>query len=120
MSAGNFIRSSYQARNGTIYPCRIQPETASLTIGSVANDPPAGPIDGSITARMRGSRRRFGVTARKVSLEFTGALPDGYSGDPVDVPVLSPGVFDGYNPGAAGTYLGQAVVLISKTAEQLR
>lgn len=120
MSAGAFIKSKYAADNGDVYRIRIQPETAALVLNAVTNTAPAGAVDQEITARARGSRRKFGVTARKVSLEFTGALPDGYEGDPVEVPILTKTVFDGITTGQTGTYLGSPVAVISKTNEQVR
>lgn len=120
MSAGDFIYSKYEARTGGVYRIRVQPETEQATFNSVANAAPAGAIDQATTARARGSRRSFGATARKVLCEFTGTIPTGYNGDPVSVPILNPTVFDGITPGQTGTYLGEAIQVLSKTAEQLR
>lgn len=120
MSAGPNVKSRYKADNGDVYRCRVQPETLALTLNAVANAATADPVDQEVTARMRGSRRQFGITARKVSLEFTGVLPTGYSGDPVEVPIMQKTVFDGITTGQTGTYLGADVAVISKTNEQVR
>lgn len=121
MSAGIFVYSRYERSDGPIHRIRVQPETltAELPTGT-ANAAPAGPIDASITARARGSRRRYGITARKVLVEFTGALPDGYSGDPVSIPILTQAVFNGISLGTVGLYLGQPVSVLSTTREQVR
>lgn len=121
MSAGEFIRAKYQANNGDIYECRVQPETLLLTLNAISNDEPAGDINMSTTARTRGSRRRFGVTARKVTLAWTGSPPSGYKDDElISVPVMTSATFDSYDKGQTGTYLGAAVEFVSKTNEQLR
>ena len=120
MSAGNFISTIYSDAEGRFYRIRLQPETLALTIATVPNAAGAGPVDQPVSARARGSRRSIGVTARKVALRFTSTLPTGYSGDPVEVPVLTPAAFAAYLPGLTGTYLGSDVEVISRTNEQLR
>lgn len=120
MSAGTFQYSRYERNDGAIQRIRIQPETLGLTIATVANDPPTAAIDTAATVYARGSRRRFGVTARKISVLFTGTLPDGYSGDPVEVPILTPAFFNTITAGATGTYLTVPIEVLSVTAEQVR
>jgi hypothetical protein len=121
MSSGAFQSAKYQANNGDIYECRVQPETLALTLNAVANDEPSGDINMSTTARTRGSRRRFGVTARTVTLRWTGSPPTGYKDDElIYVPVMQSSTFDAYDRGQTGTYLGAGVQFVSKTNEQLR
>ena len=120
MSAGSFTSSIYEDDANRFYRMRVQPETLLLVINTVTNVAGAGPVDQPVSARARGSRRAIGATARTVSLRFTATLPVGYSGDPVSVPIMTPAVFNGINPGQTGTYLGSDVEVISKTAEQLR
>lgn len=120
MSQGEFTKTKYEDRNGRIYNIKVQPETLAFTDGTLTNAATANAVDQPISAYARGSRRRNGVTARKVAVEFTGALPDGYSGDPVSIPILQPALFDAVSPGSTGTYLGSPVRVISKTGEQLR
>ena len=120
MSAGNFITSKYEDNNGRVYDIRVQPETLVLTLNSVANDAPAAAVDQAVAARARGSRRAYGVTARRVTIRFTGTPPTDYSGDDVSVPVLQQSVFNGYSKGQTGTYLGAACVFVSKIGEQIR
>lgn len=123
MSAGNFIRSKYETsleNGGGIYPIRIQPETAQLTIAGQANAAPAGNIDQLVTAKANKSNGAYGVGARAVTLAFTGAPPDGYSGENVRVAVLTPDAFAAYTVGATGTYLGAAVEVVSRLPESVR
>lgn len=123
MSAGNFVRSRYETSSengGGIHPIRVQPETLALTIDGTANAATTSDIDRQTTARANKSSTAYGVGARAVVLEFTGAAPDGYSGDPVRVPVLTPDAFLAYQVGQTGTYLGAAVEVISRIAENVR
>lgn len=123
MSAGNFVRSRYQTSSengGGIHPIRVQPETLALVIGGVTNSATTDAIDRQTTARSRKGSNAYGVGARCVVLEFTGASPDGYSGDPVAVPVMTPAAFTAYTVGSTGTYLGEAVEVISRIAESVR
>lgn len=121
MSAGEFnTDAKYETRGGGIHRIRVQPETLAAEFNSVVNAVPAGAVNRETSARARGSRKALGVTARKVSVQFTGALPAGYSGDPVEIPVMTPATFDGILPGQAGTYLSVPIAVISKTPEQVR
>jgi len=120
MSAGNFTQAIYETDSGGFHNGRCQPETLLAEFNSVVNANGAGPITSAISAYMGGSRRRLGITARKVAIRFTGTPPTGYSGDPVDVTIMQKSVFDGILPGQAGTYLGAPTQVISKTAEQIR
>lgn len=121
MSAGVFIYSKYERNDGSIQRIRIQPETLAAELPTATpNAAPAGAIDTATTVRARGSKRAFGVRARQVTLQFTGALPDGYSGDPVSIPILTNAVFNGIALGTTGTYLGQAVEVVGSSSEQVR
>ena len=107
MSGGDYIRSLYELNGGSIAPIRIQPETLTLTLNSVANAAPAGTATaGFPSAKVSGTRRSFGINTRKVRVKFTGTLPPGYSGgkDTISLPVLQPSVFNGYAKGQTGTY----------------
>lgn len=123
MSAGNFVFGKYEADNGDIYDCRRQPETTGLILNGITNAEPVGDVNQASSARLTGSRRKYGVRAREVRLRFTAAPPTGYSPDDVlTVPIFTP---DAYNAMTAvkrpvGTYLGTAVVFIGKTGESVR
>lgn len=123
MSAGNFVYGKYQADNGDIYDCKRQPETVGLILNGITNTEPAGDVDQSGSARLTGSRRKYGVRAREVRLRFTAAPPTGYSPDDIlTVPIFT---LDNYNAMTTvkrpvGTYLGTAVVFVGKTGESVK
>lgn len=97
MSAGSPIISRYGTGAGEVYPIRIQPETLSLTVGTVVNDPPAGAVDQSITAYASFRRSRFGVNARQIRFRFSddANFPPGYRfGSPISYPALDTPIFN--------------------------
>lgn len=121
MSAGQFVRSRYEADSGEIHPIRVQPETVAASIDGNANAAPAGAVTVGLSAQVSQSRRAFGLTARKITLAWTAAVPDGY--DPrgtVRIPVLSRATFDAINVGDEGTYLGSGVTVVGKSPESAR
>ncbi len=123
MSAGPFERTFYETsteNGGFILSCRVQPETLAATIGGSANAAPDGPATAPGSATISQGRRSAGVNMRYVSLEFTGAAPTGYSGDPVRIPVLDPATFASWTLGATGTYLGSDVQVIGRTGETIK
>lgn len=121
MSAGAFLANGkYEADSGTIYRIRVQPETVAANIGS-ANAVPAGAVDGEGSARVGGGNRQIGIKARSVTVRFTATVPDGYAADRLlRIPILTPAVYDAITPGATGTYLGTAVVVVGKNPERVR
>jgi len=121
MSEGGFDRSKYQTNLGTIHNIKIQPETLGLTINAVANDAPAGAVDRETTAWATGSRKRNGVTARKVGIAWTGTPPTGYQVNEIlYIPVLQSSVFNQYLVGLTGTYLSTACEVVGRIEEQVR
>lgn len=121
MSAGGFDRGRYTADNGDIHPIRIQPETAALTLGGTANAIPSGATTSGISAKVSGGRRQLGLTARTVTLTWTGAVPDGYEPDGlIRVPILQPALYTAIARGTTGTYLGSAVEVVGKSPESVR
>jgi len=94
MSAGRFTGTRYQASYGAgneIHPIRVQPETISLTINSVANNPPAGAITNPISAVVsRGSNAR-GLRPRLVTLRAPDTNPPAtyLAGGITTVPLLN-------------------------------
>lgn len=123
MSAGSFQRVKYEAdnaRGGGIYRMRVQPETLALTDGTITNAEPADPVDQRIRAKVSKTRREIGLGPRKLLLAFTGPLPDGYSGDEVLVPILTPATFSAWSvEGTALTYLGVPVEVVGSVSEDL-
>ena len=83
MSAGAPVISSYETNAGNVHPIRIQPETLTLTVGSVdpavVNTPTADPINREVTAYASYRRTRYGVNGRQVRFQFaSGSTPAGY------------------------------------------
>lgn len=121
MSAGQFTRSRYEADSGEIHPIRVQPETITATLGGNANSAPAGAVTVGLSAQVSQSRRALGLTARKVTLAWTSAVPDGY--DPrgtIRIPILTRTAFDDIQVGDTGTYLATDVTVVGKSPESAR
>ena len=122
MSAGEFTRTFYEldtGNGGGIVRARVQPETIAASIATTANAGATGPATVPITAKASGGNSEFGVNMRSVTLAWTGTVPDGYSGDPVVIPVLQEATFAAWVVGATGTYLGQAVEVIGRSPERV-
>lgn len=119
MSAGKFTRSTYESDDGKIRSIRVQPETLAATLGGTANAAPAGTLTTGLgSAKVSGSRRSLGCNARTVTLQFTGAVPDGYMPESVvTIPILTKALFDAVAKGTTGVYLGVAVIVLFKTPE---
>lgn len=122
MSAGNFVRSRYEADSGAVHPIRVQPETLTLTLGGSTNGPADGTVTNGISARVSGGRRQLGLTARKVTIQFvSGTVPAGYQeGGTISLPWLDPTTFAALGAGATGLYQSAAVELVGKSAESVR
>jgi hypothetical protein len=119
MSTGVFEIGKYESDEGDIYPCRVQPETKGLTIGS-ANAFPLGAADQQVSAKMSSSQKRAGVNARTVRFKFTVAV-DGYEdGSTLTLPVFQKTVWDGIKKGDTGTYLGTPVIALGKSPEGIK
>jgi hypothetical protein len=122
MSAGSFTISKYETNNGDIVSCRVQPETLAMTIGGTANAAVAGSVQaGWPSALMRGGRTEIGIVARKVRIGIPdgGTAPDGYSGAPVYVPILSEALWAAATKGDVVTYLGETWELLTKVPEYI-
>jgi len=118
MSAGSFVRAFYQLSSengGGQCSCRVQPETIAAFPGA------SGPATIPVTARMGGSRRKFGVNARYISGKWTGAVPDGY--DPngtIRIPILTPTAFAAISVGDTVSYLGSDLEVVGKNGETVK
>lgn len=117
MSAGQFESAKYEAINGTIYPCRAQPETKEATIGGTANAYPAGAVTAGVSRiRLRGGRRAFGPAIRTATLKLTengaGETAEYEEGTTHVVPIFAQATYDAWNYGEVGTYLGIACELV--------
>lgn len=121
MSAGNFQTARYVDNDGGEWAIRVQPETLALSIGGNTNSGGSGSGQTNGYVRVSNRRRQFGLTPRKVSIRFTGAVPDGYSGDPISgLPLLNSAIYDAATPLATGTYLGEDIEVVSRSDEFLR
>jgi len=125
MSAGAYIRSRYQASYGTganVHPIRIQPETVGLQFGTFINIPPIASANNPISAVVSRGKRAKGLGARKVTFKFVGATPVNgtYKADsPITLPWLTPFPTE-FVAGLEGTYLGEAITLVSISPEEVR
>lgn len=131
MSAGRFTQTKYQSselkigEDAAIMPIKLQPETPLFAAG-VANTAPTGTTNLGLFAHVSKNRNAYGVSPRKVTIAW--ALdadgnpdpPDGYSGDNIQIPVLTPAAYTAYTPGTTGNYLGKSVVIVSRTPEVIR
>lgn len=124
MSAGKFVSTKYQAQYGVgnaVHPIRVQPETLTLTLDSVANSAPTLPISSPVSARVSGGRRLLGLNAQLVRLNWIGAVPNGY--DPVGtltVPLLAPAIREKAIAGVEGVYLANPVRVTGTSPETVR
>lgn len=125
MSAGSTILSVYDSDGGNSFNIRVQPETLTLTLATVANAAGTGtPAAGLPSAKVSGGRRSIGVNARLIRVRFTGTLPPGYKMDGIiALPVLQQSVFNGYAKGQTGTYTlnttNYDVIAVGKTPETI-
>ncbi len=119
MSAGAFIRSRYQANNDEVHPIRIQPETETLIIQGLPNEPPAVLPTQKIYAKVSGGKREFCLTPRSVTIVFNDIDPPGgyLDNSPIKLPILTQTVWDQILPGATGTYLGKTIEVVSRSPE---
>jgi len=121
MSAGAFEIGRYINNDGVVFGCRPQPETKALVIATIPNAYPIGAVTAPVQARLSGGKRRIGMTARTVTLNFTGAVPAGYSvGRSVRVPCFGQAIYNAATFGAVGTYLAVAVSVVGRSPERIR
>lgn len=121
MSAGQFLDAFYETNSGEICGVRIQPETAALVLDAVSNTIPAGPATQLASAQVGRGKRSIGVNTRTVTVEFTGAVPDGYQPNgKITLPWLQQASFEALPKNALGTYLGVGVRLAGRSPERIR
>lgn len=123
MSAGSFTNTFYETseeNGGFILRARVQPETLSAEINSVANAGAEGPADAPGSATISQGRRTAGVNMRYVTLRWTGDPPAGYDGLTARIPVLTPATFAAWTLGETGTYLSTAVEVVGRNGETVR
>ena len=118
MSAGAFSRTKYEADSGDIHPIRIQPETASATLGGSANAAPTDAFTSEQLVRVGGSPRAYGIKARSVTLLTGDTPPTGYKANSyIRIPVLTQAVYDGITLYETATYNGATVTVVGKNRE---
>ena len=123
MTAGQFVRTKYEANDGTIFAATVQPETLSASIAATTNAAPNGNFAfRAPSANMAGSRRQNGVNSRYVSFRWNdGAAPAGYLANATGrIPVMTPAVFAGINPGDTVSYLGGTGTVTGLVAESIK
>jgi len=121
MSSGPFTDTRYAADSGDVYGITVQPETLSLTIATVANDPPAGPVDQPVLARVSGSRRGYGVFARTARVRVTAAGTSGLTiGSVITLPLLNGDIYDVARKPNTGTYNTATVAVVGRSPERIR
>lgn len=126
MSAGKFkVGGKYETKDAKVVKIKIQPETESLTINSVANTVPAGAVDKTYpSARVSGGRSTLGIMARLVRVKFTSTTPPNYDPDGIiTLPVLTLACWAEVGSGVVGTYapLGTAldIIVVGSTDEKI-
>lgn len=123
MSAGRFVRAFYASRygvGGNIHPIRVQPETIALVLEGEPNGSPTGPASIPISAYTSKGVKEYGLSAIGVNVRFTDTIPDGYSGDPIPLPLLNFDIQALASQGAVGTYLGNPIEVVSVIPERVR
>lgn len=124
MSAGAFQIETYESTElaGQFMPIRVQPETLALSIGGVANAGSVTDVNLPLRVNVNGGNREYGVKPRKITVRFTddADLPEGYTGEDLTVPVLTPAAYAAYTVGATGTYLGSPCVVLARNPERAR
>jgi hypothetical protein len=121
MSAGAFQNSRYETNSGAVLKARIQPETLDFTVGGVTNAATAAAIDTPGSARMGGGKRRFGVTARAIYINFDDGAPASYKdGVTYAVPCLREAIYNAAETAATGTYLGTTCRIVGRRSESIK
>lgn len=126
MSAGKYKQiGKYESDNGSIYKIRVQPETVTT-----ANTEPTAAITAGVgSVRVGGGKRQLGIRARSITGKWkaTGGTgdtpgapqaPSGYDANgTIRIPILSASVFAGIAEGSDFAYLGNTLVVTSKSDE---
>lgn len=119
MSQGAFLSAFYESNNGDVYRIKIQPETAALVIQGNTNTIPAGA--GAIAEFANvASRRRRGINARKVGIQFGASPPAGYKpNSTIYLPWLQRDTFPDPLGVTDATYLGASCRFVGVSPERI-
>lgn len=110
----NFIRTKYQADDGTVHALRLS-QAKSVIAGAA----PAGAVNSSVKAKVSKSNREFGIRPRGVTIAMeVGADPDTFQ-KYAFIPILTETVYESaaYQLNANLTYDGDVWQIISRVAE---
>lgn len=115
--AGRFLSAKYEAENGDIHPIRIQPETVFDE-----NLEPTGGVTKQTFARVTGSRRRYGLKARILTLSRDIGDATNYGGGTLyaRIPVLKKASVAALLTGSTITYQEVAWTIVGVTPESIR
>lgn len=120
MSAGAFEIYKYESDTlDAIILIKLQPETMTgFTVGGDPQTVVTGATDLRLYAGVGLGKRQSGVRARRVSIEWTAAPPDGYKANQrLYIPVPSKIFFDSIEEDATCTYLGANAKVKTKVVE---
>jgi hypothetical protein len=114
--AGGFIRGFYTSNEGDVYGCRVQPETITSW-----NQNSEGPATGNVRAYTKGSRRRYGVHARRVTLSRVVGTIDDYDSARVSVtvPIMTRSAYNALSVGQVLTYQEQDDWEVASKSEEV-
>lgn len=116
MSQGPFLRTFYRQVLDTsqIHRIVVQPETVSeLTIEGIDNDPPAGPQNNPLRAKVSKTRREIGLKPYTVRFVWTDTAPPGYLQTGVlELPLLDNNIRADAQIDSTGSYLGVDIRVI--------
>lgn len=127
MSAGKFIKSTYEADNGVTHPIKIQPETVTASLGGAPNVIPAkgtGLNNSKISAKVSKGKREIGLGPRMVAISFpdvVGSTPETYEvGTTLYIPVLTKALWDALSEGDEATYLNKSGTIAATLPESVK
>ena len=118
---GVFENAGYVSDSGQFaYGVRYQPETLTLSISGIQNALQRSQYIGLPRIRCSGSRRRSDPVARRVVIQFTGAVPSGYApGGIHTLPWFNRDNFAGLAVNSSGTYVDSPIILLRKILEKV-
>lgn len=114
--AGGFIRGFYTSNEGDVYGCRVQPE--SITSWN-ANG--SGPATEGVRAYTKGSRKRYGVHCRRVTLSRAVGSAGNYDSARVSVtvPIMTSSAYNALSVGQTLSYQGQSDWEVASKSEEV-
>lgn len=109
-----YLLNNFQNRRAI----RIHPETQTLRTVFYQNTPPGGDISTATRIATRGSRKSDRGIARRVRFIFFPIVPDGYKpSSAIELPVLTPQLYEDIQINGAGKYKGFDVKFLIKIPE---